>query len=121
VPILADEAYTARNDLKTTEDGGYRVSWNLVRALQTKDATGHLRIDPHGEGESIICYTNLVTPSSGMAGILKKIAISRMKKTVEAMVHQVQNQKSKHPYDLARQVAALREAIASESAGVAAP
>ena len=121
VPILADEAYTARNDLKTTEDGGYRVSWNLVRALQTKDATGHLRIDTHGEDESIICYTNLVTPSSGMAGILKKIAISRMKKTVEAMVHQVQNQKSNHPNDLARQVAALREAIASESAGVAAP
>lgn len=121
VPILADEAYTARNDLKTTGDGGYRVSWNLVRALQTKDATGHLRIDPHGEGESIICYTNLVTPSSGMAGILEKLAISRMKKTVEAMVHQVQNQKSNHPNDLARQVAALREAIASESAGVAAP
>jgi len=121
VPILADEAYTARNDLKTTEDGGYRVSWNLVRALQTKDATGHLRIDPHGEDESIICYTNLVTPSSGMAGILEKLAISRMKKTVEAMVHQVQNQKSNHPNDLARQVAALREAIASESAGVAAP
>ena len=121
VPILADEAYTARNDLKTTEDGGYHVSWNLVRALQTKDATGHLRIDPRGEDESIICYTNLVTPSSGMAGILKKIGISRMKKTVEAMVHQVQNQKAKHPNDLARQVAALREAIASESAGAAAP
>jgi hypothetical protein len=121
VPILADEAYTARNVLKTTDDGGYRVSWNLVRALQTKDATGHLRIDPHGEGESIICYTNLVTPSSGMAGILKKIGISRMKKTVEAMVRQIQNQKSNHPNDLARQVAALREAIASESAGVAAP
>jgi hypothetical protein len=44
-----------------------------------------------------------------------------MQKTVEAMVRQVQNQKSKHPNDLARQVAALREAIASESAGVAAP
>ena len=121
VPILADEAYTARNVLKTTDDGGYRVSWNLVRALQTKDATGHLRIEPRGEDSSIICYTNLVTPSSGMAGILEKLAISRMKKTVEAMVHQVQNQKSNHPNDLARQVAALREAIASESAGVAAP
>jgi hypothetical protein len=121
VPILADEAYTARNVLKTTDDGGYRVSWNLVRALQTKDATGHLRIEPRGEDSSIICYTNLVTPSSGMAGILKKIGISRMKKTVEAMVRQIQNQKSNHPNDLARQVAALREAIASESAGVAAP
>ena len=116
VPILADEAYTARNDLKTTEDGGYRVTWNLVRALQTKDATGHLRIEPHGEGEAVICYTNLVTPSSGMAGILEKLAIGRMEKTVRSMVHQVQNQKTQHPADLARQVEALREALAAESA-----
>lgn len=121
VPILADEAYTARNDLKATGDGGYRVSWNLVRALQTKDATGHLRVEPRGQGEAVICYTNLVTPGSGMAGILEKIAIARMEKTVHAMVHQVQNQKTKHPADLARQVEALREALASESDDQAAP
>ncbi len=121
VPILADEAYTARNDLKVVEGGGYRVTWNLVRAKQTKDATGHLRIEPHGEGEAVICYTNLVTPSSGMAKILEKIAIARMEKTVEAMVRQVQNQKNSHPADLARQLAALREALASEAASSAAP
>ena len=100
VPILPDEAYTARNDLEVVEGGGYRVTWNLVRAKQTKDATGHLRVEPHGAGEAVLCYTNLVTPSSGMAGLLKKIAISRMEKTVEAMVSQVQNQKTKHPKDL---------------------
>lgn len=121
VPILADEAYTARNDLKATEGGGFRVTWNLIRALQTKDATGHLRIEPHGEGEAVICYTNLVTPSSGMAGILKKIAIGRMEKTVHAMVIQVQSQKTKHPADLARQVETLREALAAESVSPVAP
>lgn len=121
VPILADEAYTARNRLEAVEGGGYRVSWNLVRALQTKDATGNLRVEPHGESEAVICYTNLVTPSSGMAGILEKIAIARMEKTVEAMVRQVQNQKAHHPKDLARQVEALREALASEAAGTADP
>ena len=115
VPILADEAYTARNDLKATGDGGYRVSWNLIRALQTKDATGNLRIEPQGQGEAVICYTNLVTPSSGMAVILEKIAIGRMEKTVHAMVRQVQNQKTKHPADLARQVDALRAALAAEA------
>lgn len=36
------------------------------------------------------------------------------------MVRQVQNQKNNHPKDLARQVATLREALASESAGNAA-
>jgi hypothetical protein len=119
VPILADEAYTARNDLETVDGGGYRVTWNLVRAKQTKDASGHLRIEPHGAGEAVICYTNLVTPSSGMAKILEKIAIMRMEKTVEAMVRQVQNQKAHHPKDLARQVEALRAALAFESAGSA--
>lgn len=121
VPILADEAYTARNELQALEGGSYRVTWNLIRALQTKDATGHLRIEPQGAGEAVICYTNLVTPSSGMAGILEKLAIARMEKTVEAMVRQVQNQKTKNPAALARQVEALREAIASESAGTANP
>lgn len=121
VPILADESYTARNELKTVEGGGFRVTWDLVRALQTKDATGHLRIEPRGEGESLICYTNLVTPSSSMAGLLKKLAIARMEKTVEAMARQVQNQKKNHPKDLARQVEALREALASESAVPASP
>lgn len=120
VPILPDEAYTARNDLETIDGGGYRVTWNLVRAKQTKDATGHLRVEPHGEGQAVICYTNLVTPSSGMAGLLEKIAIARMEKTVESMVLQVQNQKNNHPKDLARQVEALREALASEAAGSAA-
>ena len=115
VPILADEAYTARNELEATAGGGFKVSWKLLRALQTKDATGHLRIEPRGEGESIICYTNLVTPSSGMAGILETLAIARMEKTVESMVRQVQNQKANHPKDLARQVAALREALASKT------
>ena len=121
VPILPDEAYTARNDLKATEGGGFRVTWTLVRALQTKDATGHLRVEPQGEGDAILCYTNLVTPSSGMAVVLKKLAIARIEKTVESMVRQVQNQKKNHPKDLARQIEALREALASESAGSATP
>jgi len=121
VPILADEFYTARNELKTTPGGGFQVSWKLLRALQTKDAVGHLRIDPHGEEDSVICYTNLVTPSSGMAGILGKLAIGRMEKTVESIVRQVKNQKANHPKDLARQIQALREALASEPTGPAAP
>ena len=51
-----------------------------------------------------------------MAGILEKLAIGRMEKTVRSMVYQVQNQKTKQPADLARQVEALREALAAEFA-----
>lgn len=113
VPILADEAYTARNELRAVHGGGFDVSWILLRALQTKGAEGSLLVEPYGDGESLIRYTNLVTPSSGMAKILKTLALARMGKTVAAIARQVESQKKNHPRDLERQVAALREALAT--------
>jgi hypothetical protein len=119
VPILADEAYTARNELRAIHGGGFQVSWILLRAIQTKGAEGNLRIEPHGDGHSMICYTNLVTPSSGMAKILKTLALARMQKTVDSIARKVESQEKNHPRDLARQVAALREALASQTAAPA--
>jgi hypothetical protein len=116
VPILSDEAYTARNELSAIHGGGFHVSWILLRALQTKGAEGNLRIEPHGDYDSVIRYTNLVTPSSGMAKVLKTLALARMRKTVESIAREVESQKKNHPRELARQVAALREALASQTA-----
>jgi hypothetical protein len=79
VPILPDEAYTARNEMKAL-DGGYVASWTLLHALQTKAAEGSLRIEPCEGGGSVIRYTNLVTPSSGMAKLLRSMALARMQK-----------------------------------------
>jgi len=110
VPILHDEAYTARNEMKAL-DGGYVASWILLRALQTKSAEGNLRIEPFDGGGSVIRYTNLVTPSSGMAKILRGPALGRMQKTVLAIAEKVEKQKSSHPVELAAQVARLREAL----------
>lgn len=112
VPILADEAYTALNELKAT-DGGYQVSWSLLRALQTKAAEGNMLIEPFEGGTSVIRYTNLVTPSSGMAKLLRGPAMSRMQKTVLAIGEKVEKQKSSHTTELASQVARLREALES--------
>ena len=115
VPILADEAYTARNEMKALQDG-YQASWTLLRALQTKAAEGNLLIEPFEDGSSVIRYTNLVTPSSGMAKILKLPAMARMQKTVLAIGQKVEQQKSKNPAELAAQVARLREAMESTAA-----
>ena len=115
VPILADEAYTARNEMKALQDG-YQASWTLLRALQTKAAEGNLLIEPFENGSSVIRYTNLVTPSSGMAKILKLPAMARMQKTVLAIGQKVEQQKSKNPAELAAQVARLREAMESTAA-----
>ena len=115
VPILADEAYTARNEMNALQDG-YQASWTLLRALQTKAAEGNLLIEPFENGSSVIRYTNLVTPSSGMAKILKLPAMSRMQKTVLAIGQKVEQQKAKNPAELAAQVAHLREAMESTAA-----
>lgn len=115
VPILADEAYTARNEMKALQDG-YQASWTLLRALQTKAAEGNLLIEPFENGSSVIRYTNLVTPSSGMAKILKLPAMARMQKTVLAIGQKVEQQKSNRPVELAAQVARLREAMESSAA-----
>lgn len=115
VPILADEAYTARNEMKALQDG-YQASWTLLRALQTKAAEGNLLIEPFENGSSVIRYTNLVTPSSGMAKILKLPAMARMQKTVLAIGQKVEQQKAKNPAELAAQVARLRAAMESTAA-----
>jgi hypothetical protein len=115
VPILSDEVYTARNEMKALGEG-YQASWTLLRALQTKAAEGNMLIEPFENGTSVIRYTNLVTPSSGMAKILKLPAMARMQKTVLAIGQKVEQQKSKNPAALAAQVARLREAMESSSA-----
>ncbi len=112
VPLLPDELYTARNSLSRTGNG-YRVDWVLVRALQTKHSEGSLVVEPF-EGGSLLRYTNLVTPGSGMAVVLRLPAIDQMKSTVAAIVRQVERQREEHPGDLERQVAALRTALAAE-------
>ena len=112
VPILSDEAYTALNEMKALGES-YQVSWTLLRALQTKAAEGNLLIEPFENGSSVIRYTNLVTPSSGMAKILKGPALFRMQKTVLAIGEKVEKQKSSYPLELAAQVARLREALES--------
>lgn len=112
VPILPDERYTALNEIRTIEGGGYVISWRLLKALQTKGAEGNLRVEPCGEGGSLICYTNLVTPGSSMATLLRSIALKRMASTVEAIVEKVEDQRQKHPAALVRQVDALRAALA---------
>jgi len=112
VPILSDEVYTARNEMKALGEG-YQASWTLLRALQTKAAEGNMLIEPFENDTSVIRYTNLVTPSSGMSKILKFPALSRMQKTVLAIGQKVEQQKSKNPAELAAQVARLREALDS--------
>lgn len=111
VPILPDEYYTARNTLSSPEKGVYRIDWKLLRAVQTKDSVGSLCIEPY-QDQSILCYQNLVTPSSGMAGLLRGKAIEQMRGAVTALVAMVEKEKKTDPSMLDKQVQALRKVLA---------
>jgi hypothetical protein len=111
VPILPDEYYTTRNSLTSPAPNTYRVDWKLLRAVQTKDSIGCLRVEPFEDGKALICYENLVTPGSKMAGLLKGKALQQMGETVAAIAARVESQKTRHPQDLKRSVETLREML----------
>jgi hypothetical protein len=113
IPLLPDELYTVRNSLMAGRDGSYCVTWNLVRALQTKAIEGNLRIEKFEEG-AVIRYTNLVTPGSAMARLLKLIAMKQMRNTVQAIVRQVEKQKRENPPALKEEILSLQQALQKE-------
>lgn len=115
VPILPDEHYTARNELHVPDKGVYRFSWKLLRAVQTKDAEGNLLIEPYPNGGSFIRYTNLVTPGSSMATLLRKFALDRISRTVTALVRYTENEKTNAPAKMAAHISALQTAIHAAS------
>jgi len=108
IPILPDEYYTARNTLSSPQKDTYRIEWKLLRAVQTKDSEGVLVIEPHGD-KAVMCYRNLVTPGSGMAGLLRRKAVSQMCDVVTALAARVEKEKTSDPDLLARQVKDLRK------------
>ncbi len=110
VPILPDEYYTAQNRLTRVPGGGYVISWKLTRAVQTKASVGEMRAVPF-ENATLLRYTILTTPSSGMAGLLRGKAIDMIKDTVAAIAKEVERQQSKDPSGLEKRVQALQAAL----------
>ncbi len=110
IPIFPDEFYTTRNVIRAKSGGAFEVSWKLVRAVQTKDIVGSFRAEPY-DGKSLVCYQNLVTPGSGMAGLLKKTAIGQMKQAETAIVGEIERKTQKEPQAVAAQVKALQAAL----------
>jgi hypothetical protein len=110
VPIFPDEFYTVRNSLRLLDDNSYRFDWKLLRAVMTKDSVGNFRIQPW-EGRSVICYQNMVTPSSNIAVLLRSRAIEQMKETTKALAAHVEKEKATNPAGLKKQIATLRTAL----------
>ncbi|MEX1118814.1 MAG: hypothetical protein WEB60_08470 [Terrimicrobiaceae bacterium] len=110
VPILPDEFYTVQNRLTRLPNGGYLISWHLLRAVQTKASTGEFRAVPYGK-DTLLRYRILTTPSSGMAGILRGKAIDMIKDTVAAIAKEIEKQQVQDPAGLEKRVQALQAAL----------
>jgi hypothetical protein len=94
VPILADEAYTVRDTLSKEPGGALKVTWKMLKATSIEESEGNLLAEPSDAGGSLIRYTNLVKPSSMAAPLLRGVAMSQMKDTVQAIVTHVEKQKA---------------------------
>jgi hypothetical protein len=110
VPIFPDEFYTVRNSLRAIDENSYRFDWKLLRAVMTKDSVGNFRVEPW-EGKSLVCYQNMVTPSSNIAVLLRARAIEQMKETTKALAAHVEKETATNPARLKKQVATLRAAL----------
>ena len=88
----------------------YCFDWKLLRSVMTKDSVGNFRVEPW-EGKALICYQNMVTPSSNIAVLLRARAIEQMKETTKALAAHIEKERATNPAGLKRQVAALRSAL----------
>lgn len=84
VPVLSRITYTVRNQFLRHGQDIYEVKWNLLESPLASESTGSLRIEPHGNG-TLLRYTNHVTPSVPMAGVMKNNARKEAETTVEAI------------------------------------
>jgi hypothetical protein len=110
VPMLADEAYTVRDTLSVVAGGALVLKWKMTKATSIEESEGNLLAEPLGDKASVIRYTNLVKPSSVAAPLLKGVALSQMKDTVQAIVDQVGKIKG-DPAGMKKQMDRLNGAI----------
>ncbi len=84
VPVLQSISYTVRNTYKKKGDS-YEVDWTLLKSPLAKSSEGSLRIEPYGNGQTLMCYTNLTVPITNLVAGLKNQALNEAKSTVRAI------------------------------------
>ncbi len=83
MPVVSKISYIVRNTYES-QGKNFAVRWTLVESPVASASRGALEMQPHGEG-TLLRYTNHVTPSIPMAGVLKQQALKEAKTTIEAI------------------------------------
>jgi len=110
--FLPDEVYISRNQVKKLADHDFDIVWKVTQSRYSKSSIGSLRVEEH-DGMSLIRYTNLVTPSSRFAGLLRNSAGKEVMESVNALVARVLFEHEKTPELLEKQVHALDQSLGS--------
>lgn len=84
MPLIGQSKSTVRNHYRHDGDT-LVVSWKLIEATHADESTGELRVEPDGQGGSILRYANYVKPKSALAALARSAAVSEVKRTVEAI------------------------------------
>jgi hypothetical protein len=82
--VLQKISYTVRNTY-TRKGKSFGVDWTLLQSPLAKSVDGSLRIEPYGDGQTLLCYTNLVVPITNLVAGLKNQALTEAKATVRAI------------------------------------
>jgi len=94
-PVLSNITYTVRN-FYDHQPGLFSVRWELLKSPIASDSKGSLRVEPYGT-KSLLSYTNHVTPSVPMIGVLKSQAAKEAKSTIEAIAKEAERRAAQEP------------------------
>jgi hypothetical protein len=84
MPVLGKMTYTVRNTY-TKSGKSFSVSWVLLKSPFAKKSDGSIRVEPYGNNQTLMCYTNLVIPITNIIPGLQNQALSEAKTTVAAI------------------------------------
>jgi hypothetical protein len=84
VPVLGSITYSVRNTY-IRKGNSYEVKWTLLRSPLAKSSDGSLRIEPYGNGKTLMRYANLTIPLTSLVSGLKGQALTEAKSTVQAI------------------------------------
>lgn len=88
-PIIGQVSYTVQNTL-TQHGNQTKVAWKLVHSTLAKSSDGSLNMEPYGNNQTLICYTNLCVPIVSFVPGLQAEALKTAQVTVNALAKESQ-------------------------------
>lgn len=93
---LSNGTYINYHKLSSPAQNTYRCNWKGVSSNSTDEVYGQATFTPFQDG-TLFQYVTFVDPKSIFAGVLKKLMVTDVKKSVEAIISEVEKIKDSDP------------------------